>query len=140
MIEFVRPWIGVFVSTLSSRAALQAENLALWHQLCFYQRSVKRPRVRRAGRIPWRLLVRAWAGWKDALVFVKPDAVIYWQRRRFKLRWRRLSQSGEPGRPPVAGDVRESVRTMSSMNPTWGTADCGGMGEARHSGYEVNRS
>ncbi len=45
MIEFIRPWFGVLVSALRARAALQAENLALRHQLCVYQRSVKRPKV-----------------------------------------------------------------------------------------------
>jgi putative transposase len=121
MIEFVKLWIGVFASTLSSRAALQAENLALRHQLCVYQRSVKRPRVRPADRILWSLLAKAWAGWKDALIFVKPDTVIRWQRRRFKEHWRKLSCSGEPGRPPIAEEVKELIRTMSSMNSTWGS-------------------
>lgn len=83
MVEFVRLWIGVLASTLSFRAALQAENLALRHQLCVCQRSVKRPKVKPADRILWSLLARAWVGWKDALVFVKPDTVIRWHRRRF---------------------------------------------------------
>ncbi len=138
MIEFVRLWIGVFASTLSSRAALQTENLALRHQLCVYQRSVKRPKVRPADRILWSLLAKAWTGWKDALIFVKPDTVIRWQRKRFKDHWRKLSRSGEPGRPSIADEVKELIRTMSSMNPTWGSPRI--VGELAKLGIEVTKS
>lgn len=118
MIEFIRLCAGFLVALLKSRAALQTENLALRHQLCVYQRSVKRPKVRSADRILWSLLAKTWTRWKDALIFVKPDTVIRWQRKRFNEHWRRLSRSGAPGRPPVAEEVKELVRTMSSMNPT----------------------
>ena len=121
MIEFIRLWVGVLASALSSRVALQAEHLALRHHLCVYQRSVKRPKMKRADRILWSLLAQAWTGWKDALIFVKPDTVIRWQRKRFKEHWRKLSRPGEPGRPPIADKVKKLIRTMSSMNPTWGS-------------------
>ena len=121
MSEFIRLCAGLLAALFRSRAGLQAENLALRHQLCVYQRSVKRPKVKPADRIMWSLLAKAWAGWRDALVFVKPDTVIRWQRKRFKEHWRKLSQSGEPGRPPVSDEVKELIRTMSSMNPTWGS-------------------
>jgi putative transposase len=119
MIEFIKLCVAFLVSGLRSRAALQAKNLALRHQLCVYQRTVKRPKVQPADRICWSLPARAWTGWKDALIFVKPDTVIRWQRRRFKEHWTRLSRSGEPGRPPVPDEVKELIRTMSSMNPMW---------------------
>jgi hypothetical protein len=51
---------------------------------------------------------------------VKPDTVIRSQRKRFKEHWRRLSRSGDPGRPSVPEEVKELIRSMSSMNPTWG--------------------
>ncbi len=91
-----------------------------------------------ADRILWSLLARAWTGWKDALVFVKPGTVVRWQRKRFKAHWRKLSQSGEPGRPPVAEEVKELIRTMSSMNPTWGSPRI--VGELAKLGISVNRS
>lgn len=119
MIELIRLFVCFLAAMFRSRAALQAENLALRHQLLVYQRSIKRPKVQPADRILWSLLARAWKGWKEALVFVKPQTVIRWQRRRFKEPWTRLSRSGESGRPPVPGEVKELIRTMSSMNPTW---------------------
>lgn len=121
MIEFIRLCAGFVAAMFRSRAALQAENLALRHQLGVYQRSVKRPKVRSADRVLWCVLAKAWTGWKDALSFVKPDTVIRWRRQRFKEHWRKLSRSGEPGRPPVAEEVKELIRTMSSMNPMWGS-------------------
>jgi len=95
MTELIKLCMGFLAAVLKSRAALQAENLALRHQLCVYRRSVKRPKVKPADRIMWSLLAKAWTGWKDALIFVKPDTVIRWQRKRFKEHWRKLSQSGE---------------------------------------------
>jgi len=138
MIEILRLCASFLASTFRFRAALQAENLALRHQLCVYQRSVKRPKVRPADRILWSLLAKAWAGWRDALIFVKPNTVIRWQRRRFKEHWRGLSASGKPGRPPVAEEVKELVRTMSSMNPTWGSPRI--VGELAKLGIEVTKS
>ena len=120
MFEFIKLYTSFFAAMFRTRAVLQAENLALRHQLGVYQRSVKRPKVRPAGLIFWSFLARAWAGWKDALIFVRPETIIRWQRRRFREHWTRLSRSGEPGRPPVPDEVKELIRTMSSMNPTWG--------------------
>jgi putative transposase len=119
MIEFIRMCAGLLTAPVKSRAELQAENLALRHQLCVYQRSVKRPKVRPADRILWSFLAKSWTGSKDALIFVKPDTVIRWQCRRFKEHWRKLSDSGEPGRPTIPKEVKELIRTMSSMNPIW---------------------
>ena len=56
MTEFIRLCTGFLAAVLKSRAGLQVENLALRHQLCVYQRSVKRPKVKPADRILWSLL------------------------------------------------------------------------------------
>lgn len=138
MIELIRLYVSFMASTFRSRTALQIENLALRHQLGVYQRSIKRPKVQRADRILWSLLARVWAEWKDALIFVKPDTVIRWQRRRFKEHWTRLSRSGEPGRPPLPDEVKELIRTMSSMNSTWGSPRI--VGELAKLGISVAKS
>ena len=74
--DFIRLRGSLPATTFRARAALQTENLALRHQLCVYQRSIKKPKVQPADRILWCVLARAWTGWRDALVFVKPDTVI----------------------------------------------------------------
>lgn len=138
MIEFVRLCLGFLLSTFRSRTALQAENLALRHQLCVYQRKIKRPRIRAIDRALWKFLSGTWGDWKDTLVFVKPDTVIRWQRRRFRSYWRRLTRSGTPGRPPISEEVKELIRTMSSMNPTWGSPRI--VGELAKLGIDVTKS
>jgi putative transposase len=110
--------LACITSIFKTRAALCAENLVLRHQLCVFHRSVKRAKVRPAGRLPGSILAKIWGDWKDALIFVKPDTVIRWQRRRFREHWTRLSLQSKPGRPTVSEEVKALVRTMSTMNPT----------------------
>jgi len=80
----------------------------------------------------------ALAGWRDALTFVQPCTVIAWQRQRFRDHWRRLSQHGTPGRPTIAKEVRDLIRTMWQANPTWGAPRI--VSELRKLGIEVAKS
>jgi len=87
-----------FVATLfRSHLSLCLENLALRHQLAFYQQTVSRPRLRPTDRLFWVWFSRLWSGWQETLAFVQPRTVIAWQRTRFRDHWRRLSQQGKPG-------------------------------------------
>ncbi len=113
--------LRVMASFFKSKAVLPAENLALRHQLCVLHRSAKRPKIQPADRVLWCVLARVWSDWKAALVFVKPETVIRWQRKRFKEHWTKLSRSGAPGRPKISEEVRELIQTMSRQNPTWGS-------------------
>ena len=70
---------------LFSRASLAAENMALRQQLNVLQRSVKRPKLRWRDRLFWVWLSRLWTGWRACLMLVKPETVIHWHRRGFKL-------------------------------------------------------
>jgi putative transposase len=69
--------------SLRSRVALQAEILALRHQLLVLERSQhgRRPRLQNADRIFWVWLSRLWQGWRSAVRIVKADTVIAWSRR-----------------------------------------------------------
>jgi putative transposase len=103
-----------------SRVALHLEILALRYQLQVLQRTRPR-RVRRAktDRCLWGLLSRIWAGWRTALVIVKPETVITWHRRGCRLWWTWKSRH-RIGRPAVPADVRTLIRTMAQANPRWG--------------------
>ena len=128
-----------FISPLfKTRIGLQAENLALRHQLCILQRSVKRAKIRPADRVLWSILSRYWPDWKEALIFVKPDTVIRWQRKRFREHWARLIRNGKPGRPAIAKEIKELIRTLSTMNPTWGSPHI--VGELGKLGIAVAKS
>jgi transposase InsO family protein len=107
-------------ATFKSRAALQLENLALRHQLGVLQRSVKRPRLTAADRLLWAWLSEIWADWRSTLCIVKPETVIAWHRKGFRLFWTRKIRHGQPGRPPVSKETRELIRRLSRENPLWG--------------------
>src|SRR5712691_4082298 len=103
-----------------SRVAIELEVLALRHQLQVLQRSrPRRLRLAKTDRWLWVVLSGLWTGWRTALVIVKPETVIAWHRRGFRLWW--AWKSGRRmGRPTVPADVRMLIRTMALANPRWG--------------------
>jgi putative transposase len=103
-----------------SRAALQLEVLALRHQLQVLQRSrPRRLQLAHADRWLWVVLSRVLTEWRTALVIVKPETVIAWHRRGFRLWWAWRSRR-RIGRPTVPTDIRTLIRTMAETNPRWG--------------------
>ncbi len=108
-------------SSLRSRAALQAQILSLRHQLLVLERSQRGRRVRlhAADRVLWIWLSRLWQGWRSTLRIVKPDTIIAWSHKGFRLYWRWKSR-GRQGRPCTARDIRNLIRKMSLANPGWG--------------------
>jgi len=75
------------LSVFRTRAALHLEVIALRHQLGVLQRSVKKPKLNRLDRILWAWFCGTWAAWRSALCIVKPDTVIAWHRKGFRLFW-----------------------------------------------------
>jgi hypothetical protein len=45
-------------------------------------------------------LSRIWSGWRSALAIVRPETVVAWHRKGFRLFWTWKVRHGEPGRPP----------------------------------------
>jgi len=130
--------LDCLAAALRSRAGLQAENLALRHQLAVLRRGSKRPQLRQADRLLWAWLSRAWSGWREAIVIVKPETVIAWRRRKFREYWTKLSRSGKPGRPAIPKEVRDLIRRMSRANPLWGAPHI--VGELNKIGITLPRS
>lgn len=109
-LQFVR-W------ALSSRAALSAEVLFLRKQLAFYQEHQISPRKLTAAA---RFSLVFWSrffNWKEALMIVKPETLVGWHRKGFKLWWRAKSRLG---RPRLPHDLRQWIVRMVRENPTWG--------------------
>src|SRR4051794_10393233 len=110
--------LSSFCKTL---AELRLENLALRQQLGVLRRSTpKRLKLTPADRVFWVWLRRVWSDWKSALLIVKPETVIAWHRKGFRLFWWWKIQHGKPGRPAVPPEVRDLIRMMSGNNPCWG--------------------
>jgi putative transposase len=102
-------------------AALQIEIVALHHQVNVLRRSASnRPRLRPSDRVFWAWLARIWPDWRSALVFVKPDTVVTWHRKGFRLFWTWKSRHRGAGRSSVAKDIRDLIRDKSKANPLWG--------------------
>src|SRR4029077_8596537 len=122
-----------------TRTALEAENLALRHQLLVLQRSNRNHRLRLnfADRLVWVWLSRLWSDWKSALGIVKPEAVIAWHRKGFRLYWRWKSRHAL-GRPSVSREVIDLIRKMSLANPHWGAPRI--HGELLKLGFELSQA
>jgi len=105
---------------LRSRASLQIEVLALRHQLNVLERAVKRPKLIASDRFFWACLAATWRNWRSALIIVKPETVIGWHRKGFRLFWTWKSRHGRRGRPSVPVETRQLIRRMSRDNPLWG--------------------
>jgi putative transposase len=88
-----------------------------------------------ADRLFWVGLTRVWAGWRQSLVFVTPDTVLRWQRRRFREHWTKLSRRRPVGRPPISRQIRALVVRMAQANPLWGAPRI--HGELQKLGIEV---
>ena len=112
--------LALIASGFRTRAALQAEILALRHQLAVLQANAPRHlRLKRSDRVLWLLLSRFWSGWRPCLKIVQPATVIAWHRRAFAWYWTRKSRR-RPGRPSASAEIRDLICRMSRANPLWG--------------------
>jgi hypothetical protein len=99
-----------FVILVFDHKQVVLDNAALRQQLAVFRREVKHPKLLGRDRLFWVALRMIWKDGKSALVIVRRDTVISWQRNRFKRFWRRLSQ-------PRA--VRQSVPRFASWFGQW---------------------
>ena len=100
---------------LRPRAALAAEILFLRKQLGLYVERKKKPRrATNSTRFTLAHLASLF-DWRDVLTVVKPDTLIRWHRKGFRLFWKWKSRAN--GRPRVPGrypeiDCRHGQRTI----------------------------
>jgi len=108
------------VDLLRSRAALEAEILALRHQINVLRRGApKKLSFNGIDRLIFVALYRLFPRVCDALAIVKPDTIVCWHRAGFRLYWR-LKSRRCGGRPRVSAAIRQLIREMSIANPLWG--------------------
>jgi transposase InsO family protein len=105
---------------LRSRASIQAENVALRHQLGVLRR--KKPvrlHLTDWDRLAFVLLYRLFPSVLESIVIVKPETVVRWHRAGFKMFWRWKSRN-IGGRPKIDLETRHLIRKISRENPLWG--------------------
>src|SRR5262249_52263034 len=121
MTPFFIALLALVASTFRTRAAQQAEIVALRHQIAVLQQSApRRLRLRQSDRLVWIVLSRFWPGWRHWLRILKPDTVVRWHRRAFARYWTRKSH-GRPGRPVLAAAIRDLIQQMSQAKRLVGT-------------------
>jgi len=107
------------VGLFRSRAWLEAENLALCHQLNILRRnSPKKLALSNIDRLVFAGLYRLDSGILGALTIIKPETLIRWHRAGFRRYWRWKSRA-QGGRPKTELDVRQLIREISVANPFW---------------------
>jgi transposase InsO family protein len=124
-------------SSLKSQRELALENLALRQQLAILHRKTKRPKLTKADRAFWVALSRLWPDWQNALILVKPQTVIRWHRKGFRLYWTWKSRN-KGGRPQIDAEIRTLIRRMVRENPTWGAPRI--HGELLKLGFELGEA
>ncbi|MCI0387341.1 MAG: helix-turn-helix domain-containing protein [Acidobacteria bacterium] len=111
---------GFFKSTFKERRNLALENLALRQQLAILKRTQKRPSIEKKDRLFWVWLSWVWMGWRESLIIVKPETVIGWHRKSFRLFWTKLLRRKTGGRPSINREVKALIMQMAQANPLWG--------------------
>src|SRR5438552_17254294 len=102
---------------LRSPAAIAVENLFLRKQFSLYIERKTKPR-RATNSVRFTLArLSGFFDWSNALTIVKPDTVIRWHRKGFRLFWKWKSRS--PGRPRIPAELQNLIREIAVNNPTF---------------------
>jgi hypothetical protein len=120
MLELLRVLLPTLTALVRELHDLVVENLLLRHQLQIALRSRPRPRLRSKDRFFWLVVRRLYSAWKQHLVLIRPETVLRWHRRGWRLYWRWRSGT-HLGRPRLSPEIRELIATMATQNTLWGT-------------------
>ena len=137
MIPLLYALLATARSSLKPQRELALENLALRQQLAVLRRTTKRPKLTNADRAFWVALCGLWPDWQNALILAKPQTIIGWHRKGFKLYWTWKSRN-RGGRPPIDAQIRKLIRRMARENATWGAPRI--HGELLMLGFEVSEA
>jgi transposase InsO family protein len=130
--------LTVLVSPFRSKSRLEAENVALRHQVVVLRRMVhKRVRLTNSDRLFFIQLYRWFPSVLKVITVIRPETLVRWHRAGFRRYWRWKSRSFG-GRPQISAELRTLIRRMSIENPLWGAPRI--HGELLKLGFEVAQS
>ena len=118
LLSLTRALLRCTLAFFRSRNQQAVVELALRQQLATYSATGSKPRLTSLDRAFWVALFSFWPRWKEVLIIVKPDTVVRWHRRGFRLYWQSISKRG-PGRPRISDEVRALIRRFALENG-WG--------------------
>ena len=110
-------FIKIILSKFNLITNLTAKNLALRQQLIVLNRSIKKPQIKTKDRLFWIFLYLFWNNWQDSLIVLKPETVVGWHKKGFRLFWKWKSRSKNPGRPRISQEIRNLIYKMAIANP-----------------------
>jgi transposase InsO family protein len=129
---------SILASPIKSKCQLEAENVALRHQVMVLRRQARgRVHLTNLDRLFLVQLYRWFPSILRVLAIVQPETVIRWHRAGFRCYWRWKSRP-RGGRPQISGELRALIRQMSIENPLWGAPRI--HGELLKLGFEVAQS
>ena len=123
--------------TVRSAPTRDYSSIPIARRLTTLQPRVSGRALTNADRAFWLALSRLWPDWQHALILVKPETVIRWHRKGFRLYWTWKSRI-RGGRPPIDAEIRALIRRMARENPTWGASRI--HGELLMLGFEVSEA
>jgi hypothetical protein len=138
MIALLCFFLTLLVSPFKSKSRLEAENVALRHQLIVLRRKVRsRVQLTNGDRLFFVQLYRWFPSVLNTIAIIRPETLVRWHRAGFRRYWRWKSRS-LGGRPQIDVDLRALIRRMSVDNPLWGAPRI--HGELLKLGFEVAQS
>ena len=95
------------------------EILALRSQLSLFKQQIDNKKIHKvkttpAFRLLWIFISKYFDNWKSILIVVKPETVVKWHRKAFKLYWKRKSKHG---RPCVSRQTIALIKRIHKENP-----------------------
>jgi putative transposase len=112
----------------------ELEILVLRHELSILRRHAGRPRFEPRDRLLLAALSRVLPRRSWQAFLVRPETLLRWHRRLVANHW--TYPHRRPGRPPVAGEMRELVVRLARENTDWGYVRI--VGELRKLGIDVS--
>ena len=119
--------------SIKTRTQLLLEVIMLTKQLEIYQRSDPKLKITGSDRIFFSIIKDIFSNWRDRMFIVKPDTVIKWHKKAFRIYWQWKSKP-KNGRPMInkeiifqPGEVRQlnHLQTQRRLKSTKSGSSCG---------------
>src|SRR6516164_3154790 len=135
LLRFFLSWLALL---FKPRSRLEAENVALRHQLTVLRRKVRgRVRFTNSDRLFFIQLYRWCPSVLKDMMIIRPETVVRWHRAGLRRYWRWKSRSAG-GRPQIHAELRASIWRMSVDN-RGRTAHSRRVAQARLCGGSIDR-
>ena len=119
LVELFRIFLILLHTKLMPVTDKDIEILALRSQLSLVQQRIENKKIPKVKTTPvfrllWVFISKHFYNWKSALIIVKPETVIKWHRKAFKLYWKRKSKRG---RPCISRQTIALIKRIHKENP-----------------------